>query len=192
MDSQPKNWEVELKFHIDSMPLLEDRLQSLGFHPAAIEQHEDLYFRHPCRDFKQTDEAFRLRRINQSACLTYKGPRQLGSVKTREEIELDVDGASVEDWKRMLLRLGFQAVIPVRKRRQIFESQASEFSHIHVTIDAVEHLGNFAEIETLVGDAEHLESEKNRILTLSRLLGLDRLEPKSYLGLLLAHMQDAR
>ena len=189
MDSQPKSWEVELKFHVDSPQRLESRLQELRFRQTALEQHEDIYLRHPCRDFKQTDEAFRIRRVNESACLTYKGPRHPGTVKTREEIELEIEFETIAGWTTMLQRLGFQTVIPVRKSRQIFESQIPEFSSIKVTIDSVEMLGQFAEIETLVSDQVNLEPEKARILTLSRSLELERLEPKSYLGLLLGRVK---
>lgn len=189
MESQPKYWEVELKFHVDDTQRLESRLKELGFRQTATEQHEDLYLRHPCRDFKQTDEAFRIRRVNQSACLTYKGPRQAGLVKTREEIELKIDHESIESWAVMFQRLGFQTVIPVRKSRRIFENDQSEFNQLKVTMDSVDGIGQFAEIETVVSAGHSLDNAKSRILTLSRSLGLEKVEPKSYLGLTLSRAE---
>jgi adenylate cyclase, class 2 len=186
MNSQPENWEVELKFHGGDVRDLERRLTELGFCQTEFQRHEDTYWRHPCRDFKHSDEALRIRRLNDRAYVTYKGPRQTGSVKTREEIDLDIDLQSLERWKTLIDRLGFQPVPPVRKTRRVFESDRSEYSAIIVVLDAVEGLGEFVEIESIVTENSALEAAKSRILTLSRLLELDQVEPRSYLDQLLS------
>ena len=48
----------------------------------------DQYFAHPARDFAQTDEALRLRRVGKQNFITYKGSKIDATTKTRREIEL--------------------------------------------------------------------------------------------------------
>lgn len=185
-----KTWEVELKFHVDDPGELASRLAVIGFQQVDVQQHEDVYLRHPCRDFAATDEAFRIRRVNDSACLTYKGPRSTSIVKTREELELSIDGSSVEQWKSLMNRLGFQQVVPVRKRRQVFAQRSqAEFSGIHVTIDCVEQLGTFAEIEIVVSEVKDLPEAESRVIGLAQRLELHRRQPQSYLSMLLERIR---
>jgi adenylate cyclase, class 2 len=182
-------WEVELKFHVDDTDQLEKRLLKTGFSMIELQQHEDVYLRHPCRDFAATDEAFRIRRVNESARLTYKGPRSTGPVKTREELELAIDHSAMESWKLLMDKLGFQQVVPVRKARRVFENRsAAEFNGMHVTMDSVEGLGDFAEIEMVVSEATAVEAAEQRVTLLAARLGLERRQPRSYLSLLLASL----
>ena len=180
-----RSWEVEQKFHLDEPRLLVEKLTGLGFKEGATHSHEDIYFRHPNRDFKATDEAFRLRRVDDRACITYKGPRQAGPVKMREEIELMVDASNLTQWKSMLVRLGFQQFPPVRKSRREFSSVDSRFLELIVVMDCVEELGDFVEIEILVVDETELPEAQKRVLDLSKQLGLIRMQPRSYLDQLL-------
>lgn len=182
---EPANWEVELKFHLNDANLLERRLHALGFHPGQEQSHEDIYFRHPCRDFKATDEAFRIRTVDQAACLTYKGPRKRGPVKTREEIELSVDASGVQEWQTLLARLGFQPLPAVRKLRREFRSQSPNWTKLAVVLDSVEGLGEFVEIEMVVTEASRLETAQNEVLSLAQQLGLSQVQPRSYLDQLL-------
>jgi adenylate cyclase class 2 len=186
----PKTWEVELKFHVAQPAVLEENLVACGFDMVELQQHEDIYLRHPCRDFVLTDEALRIRRVNNQACMTYKGPRSAGVVKTREEIELAIDSAALDDWLLLVNKLGFQQVVPVRKTRRIFECRSNkEFAEIHVTIDCVEHLGNFAEIEIVVSDTNGVKAAEQRVLSLAELLELKEMQPRSYLTMLLDAMK---
>ena len=182
---EPEIWEVELKFHLDNARLLASRLNELDFVASPMQSHEDIYFRHPSRDFKATDEALRFRRIDQSAYVPYKGPRRKGPVKTREEIELSVDETENLQWQTLLARLGFQPLPAVRKLRREFKSQSPEWAHLTVVIDQVEGLGEFAEIEMVVTDADGLEAAQSEVLVLAERLGLRQIQPRSYLDQLL-------
>lgn len=185
-------WEVELKFHLDDSSAVETKLREMGFMECEVQQHEDQYFRHPCRDFTVTDEAFRLRTINSTAMLTYKGPRLAGPVKTREEIELAIEGAEVEAWKLLIGKLGFTPVPAVRKLRRVFRGDnKGPDADLVLTLDQVEQLGNFAEVEIVVSDPQLLASAENRILQLAKSLGLEKVQPKSYLVMLLEKYQAA-
>lgn len=178
------SWEVELKFHVDSLPNVERQLSDLGFRQVELQQHEDCYFRHPSRDFIKTDEAFRLRRVNQQAMVTYKGPRHAGPVKTREEIELAIQASQLDQWKLVVEKLGFTPVVPVCKSRRVFVSSEPKFDGVHVTLDDVDQLGQFAEIEIVVHQKQDLPTAENRVTQLAKLIGLERHQPKSYLTLL--------
>ena len=71
-------YEVELKFRVADLPAVEGRLAALGARFAAPVEQVDRYFAHPARDFAQTDEALRLRRVGDEIAITWKGPRLAG------------------------------------------------------------------------------------------------------------------
>ena len=87
--------EVEQKFAVDDHREIQRRLEQLGAHEAGGVEQVDRYFNHPARDFAQTDEALRLRRVGEANFVTYKGPKLDAATKTRREIELPLgDGAN--------------------------------------------------------------------------------------------------
>ncbi len=179
------SWEVELKFHVQDSQAIERNLRQVGFVEVEVQIHEDRYLRHPCRDFTKTDEAFRIRRVNDQAMVTYKGPRHAGPVKTREEIELAIDASQLDQWQLLVSRLGFQQVVPVLKTRRVFRCDTDQYAEIHVTLDEVQQLGSFAEIEIVVAQAEELPNAEKRVSQLAKLIGLEQSQPRSYLSLLL-------
>ncbi len=179
-------WEVEQKFHVDDLPGLESALSAQGFTMCGEERHRDVYMRHPSRNFRETDEAFRVRALGDEACVTYKGPRLQGSVKTRPEIELSIRSDEVDAWLDMLSRLGFPSVPEVKKTRRIFHSASAP--GVLVVIDDVEQLGTFAEVELIIEDAAALSDAGRRIEALGKALGLTRPEKRSYLGQLLSKL----
>ncbi len=137
---------------------------------------EDVYFSNPARDFGKTDEAVRLRKTEDGTELTYKGPRmKAGSAKAREEITVKVaDALSIQ---RILERLGFKEAYVVTKRRTAYQ-----LDKLKVEVDSVDGLGDFIELEVLTESPERatalLETARSE-------LGLSRLEPKTYLELLI-------
>lgn len=185
-------WEVEQKYVVSDAVCLRERITSLGFRLDREEKHCDVYFRHPCRDFRVTDEAFRLRQLDGRTLLTYKGKRLDGAVKTRPEIELSLESAEYDQWQKLLGHLGFQPLPAVRKKREVFLPQLSPHTRTHqgftVTLDEVELLGQFAEIELLVNRESELEMAQSRILELASTLELFAVQPFSYLTQLLAKM----
>ncbi|QDV27564.1 class IV adenylate cyclase [Aureliella helgolandensis] len=190
-----QTWEVEQKFEVSDVAAVLAAIERVGLQEYATEQHVDTYFRHPCRDFRQTDEAFRLRLVNDQACATYKGPRLPGKVKSRPEIELAIDSSEQSQWRAMLERLGFQALPEVRKTRRIFslpkqqatiESPQIDWQGVVVAVDDVEQLGHFAEVELLVTDQEHIAASRDRIAARAIEIGLCNVQPRSYLSQLLS------
>src|SRR5262249_47451023 len=138
------SYEVEVKYRLVDHDQLGRRLAERGAAVGATVGQEDVYLSHPARDFAQTNEALRLRRVGAENRITYKGPRKSGPTKTREEIEIPV--AEGDDTFRRLLRLlenlGFRSVASIRKTRTTF--QLTEREHdIEIALDRAEGLGDF-------------------------------------------------
>ncbi|MDG2220595.1 MAG: class IV adenylate cyclase [Rubripirellula sp.] len=180
------SYEVEQKFRVQDPEALQGRLIELGGVASPAEQHSDTYYNHPCRDFAETQEALRVRRVNNQPFLTYKGTKLPGTVKARRELEWclapgDADGSQTEElWKL----LGFREVATVTKTRQGFTLSA-EPSSFTVVIDEVERLGFFAEIELLVTGPQGVDLARQRILDLAVQLNLEVSESRSYLRMFL-------
>src|SRR5947207_160277 len=103
--------EVELKYRLDDPEALLSSLVARGAQPGEPTVERDVYFNHPSRDFGQTDEALRLRWDGSSAVLTYKGKLLDRVSKSREELELDLEGEhALETARRILILLGFREV----------------------------------------------------------------------------------
>lgn len=184
-------WEVEQKYMVEDPPKLRLALAQLGFSLIRIEDHADVYFRHPCRDFRASDEAFRLRRLDDQTWVTYKGKRLEAAVKTRPETELAVHTGDYEQWTYVLQQLGFSPLPAVCKKRSVYSNLAGseEMREFVVTLDKVETLGDFAEIELLVDDQNQLESAAKKIAQIGAKLGLNNVEHRSYLSQLLRKLK---
>ncbi len=179
-------FEVEQKFHINDGAAVRTRLAELGATEQPAEVHSDTYYNHPCRDFAETKEAFRVRRLNGRPMITYKGPKLPGEVKARRELEWpldpgDDDGSKTES---LLQLLSFRPVATVKKTRHPFTLPES-LTAACVVLDEVEKLGFFAEIEILADSEQAIEAAKNKVVQLASQLGLREAEPKSYLTMLL-------
>ncbi len=188
--------EIEQKYHVDDVDSLHQRLIAMGADEMPVEQHADTYYNHPSRDFSQTKEALRVRRKNGVPLITYKGAKLPGAVKARQELEWrldpgDPDGTQTES---LLVLLGFRKVATVEKSRRNFSLDQSGVP-FKVTIDHIEPLGDFAEIELVVAEKLRNDSDtgkngliataRQQIVDLAPKLGLHRAEPRSYLRMLL-------
>lgn len=177
--------EIEMKFPVTGF---DEALAVLaGWHaerqPTIDEA--DHYFNAPDRDFGQTDEAFRLRRIGTTNRITYKGPKQAGPTKTRTEIELALEeGAdAAERFCRLVQHLGYRPVAVVRKRRTIYGLQRDGWP-LEICCDEVDEVGRFMEVEIVTAPERKAEAQE----VLQRVageLGLATTERRSYLEMLL-------
>lgn len=177
--------EVELKLRAE--PGLLARLQALGlrFGPSVVQ--DDVFLRHPARDFVARDEVLRVRREGHAWRLTYKGPRQAGTGaaagKAREEIEVPV----AADPRPLLLALGFTEGPAVHKRRR-----SADWDGVALALDEVEGLGTFLELEVVVegdGSKDHdVAAARAKVEAAARRLGLDpaRQERRAYVEMLRA------
>ena len=183
--------EVEVKYRSADHERLRRLLLERGAREDPPVVQEDVYLRHPARDFAQTHEALRLRRIGAENRITYKGPRFPGPTKTREEIEITMAAGeeAFRDLARLFENLGFQPVAAIRKRRTTFHLVCPPHG-IEFALDRVNGLGDFAEIETIVRDEADVPAAQAAVLALAAQLGLDQVEPRSYLRMALESRED--
>lgn len=172
-------FEVEIKAPLDEIESIEKKLHDLGAIFQAKIRQSDIYFQHPNRNFAITDEALRIRETDQSAFLTYKGPKIDSTTKTREEIELEIENPKY--FEEILKRLGFITVIRVNKSRKIYN-----LDKFTICLDSVNELGFFIEIETEVLQYSDIPLAKDEAFSILKQLNIPRkkLERLSYLELL--------
>ena len=184
-------YEVEVKVRADH-DAVRERLADAGAERVEGVVQTDTYYDAPHREFAETDEALRLRREadaddagDRSAAetatrITYKGPLVEDESKTREEFETGVgDGETAHE---LLTRLGFAPAATVEKERERYALDGYT-----VTLDAVDGLGEFVEVEREASESE-VESTREGAFEVLRTLGLDPDDGirTSYLGMLLA------
>ncbi|WP_324757727.1 class IV adenylate cyclase [Haloarcula montana] len=176
-------YEVEVKVPAH-LATVADRLADLGAERTRTVVQEDTYYDAPHRDFAETDEAFRVRRETRegttTARMTYKGPLVDDESKTRTEVETGVDDGADAD---LLFRnLGFDPVATVEKDRRFYR-----YDGYTVTLDAVEGVGEYVEVETEVESEDAVEEAREGAYDVVRDLGLDPADQRrtSYLGMLL-------
>jgi adenylate cyclase, class 2 len=178
--------EIEMKFPVADFAPIERRLAEWGAIADIRREDVDQYFKPPDRDFAQTDEALRLRRIGMANFVTYKGPKRDAQTKTRTEIEVALaeGAAAAEDFARLLTHLRYRPVAVVRKHRRLFHLRREDFT-LEVCLDEVADLGRFVELEILAPE-ESLEKARTVLQQVAGALGLSNSERRSYLELLLA------
>ena len=179
-------YEVEQKFRVVHFDAVRQVLRPLGPAWRAGVVQRDRYFAHPQRDFTETDEALRIRSTDEDHWITYKGPKQQHVVKTRQEIEVPLGSGPkrADEFTRLLEALGFHSVAVVTKRRLPFSVVADGWE-FNGTLDEVEGLGTFVELELLVGEDE-IAAAQRAVQGLARQLGLADRETRSYLEMVLA------
>jgi len=158
-------YEVEMKFPV---------LTPLDFEWGDSKEEVDTYYRHPCRDFVQTDEGLRIRRWPTISFITYKGPKIDPETKTRKEIEIPLFPGVHEDCQSLLEALGFSPVETVRKFRKTAE-YCYENQKYYLCFDSLPILkerglpSEFLEIETLA-EEDTLEGAREAILRFAQSL----------------------
>ena len=171
--------EVELKVKIPSLdPVREQLARKQARSTGKVHEH-DIYYNAPHRDFGKTDEAVRVRYTDDHAVVTYKGPKiKKFGLKAREELNFAVESGST--FEAMLDRLGFTRTLEVDKWRETYR-----LGNASVSLDTVEGLGTFAEIEVITENEN--DNPTGLIEMIAKEIGVEG-EPilASYLELLLA------
>lgn len=179
--------EAELKASLGDLAPeeLADRAMALGFLPEEQVRERDIYFNGTERDFRRTDEALRLRRVQrlpdgpQEDLVTYKGPKLDQVSNARTEYETGVSDG--ETAAKLLEALGYRPLAVVDKIRQTYRRE-----EVTLCLDTVTNLGGFLELEILASGEDQREAAVARLLALLKELGIpqDQLSRQSYLELL--------
>lgn len=170
--------EVEVKAKINSFKEMEERLKELGAKKSKTEFQQDIYFASPITDFAKTDEALRIRTTNNDIFITYKGPKLNRDAKTRKEVEMSIESA--EKARDIFEEIGFRPVRTVRKNRQYYT-----YENFEISLDDVEGLSPYMEIEISLSDGEDYTQAQNKIFELFEKLEVTSgFERTSYMELL--------
>ena len=129
-------------------------------------------------DFAETDEALRIRTTNNDTFITYKGPKLNEKAKTRKEVEMTIESAAKAS--DIFTEIGFTPARTVRKSRQYYR-----YENFEISLDDVEGLPPYMEIEIALSDSEDYTEAQNRIFKLFEKLDItDGFERTSYMELL--------
>jgi adenylate cyclase class 2 len=128
---------------------------------------DDHLFDHPTLELRRRQLALRLRRDGGRAILTFKGPRQAGALKSREEIQTGV--ADARALEGILLALGYRRTFRSQKFREEYA-----LGEAQIAVDETP-LGVFIEIEAPPDDIDRAARKLGR--------GPDDYELESYPGL---------
>lgn len=174
--------EIEAKMSVESFDPVRARLRAIGARQAGENLEINTFFDTEDRSLLAADEGLRLRVERgrgggtERYIITWKGPRQMGVVKNREEHELEVDGA--EPAVRLLEKLGYLRTLSFEKRRETWE-----FDGCRIELDELPHLGRFVEVEG---------PDERTVLAVREHLGLSHrpIMKGSYIALLSSYLQD--
>lgn len=172
--------EIEIKVKVPTLDPICQKLDQIGALHSEHLMERDMYYNAPHRDFKDTDEALRLRTTSHGTTLTYKGKKEIicGS-KIRKEYNLSVEAK--ETAHEILTHLGFIPVAEVNKERNYYV-----FEDFSIALDDVSGLGTFVEIELICEEEENINEPANRIASFAKRVGVtgERIAD-SYLELIL-------
>jgi len=174
--------EIEAKMKVADLEAVRTRLGEHGAERVGAHLEVNEFFDTEDRTLLTADKGLRLRRSRddqtgeEKFVITFKGPRQHGPLKSREEEEVEV--ASFEDARRLLHALGYVTILTFEKRRQSWK-----LGDCKIELDELPLLGTFVEIEG------PREQDVLRVRELLRLT--DRpLIKTGYAALLSTHLQE--
>ncbi|MEL7497403.1 MAG: class IV adenylate cyclase [Planctomycetota bacterium] len=183
MENQPI--EVEFKFPVDSLEAIRSKLESLGATSIDSCIQQDEYLNDPLRDFAKLDIALRIRQVDDQYWLTFKGPNLDPDAKIRREIETSLlNQQAAEELRDTFLSIGFYSVATVSKKRECM-SLVWQHLLVEASLDEVDEVGPFVELEILVHHEAEVEGAKNCLQSLSAELELVNSTRTSYLAMLL-------
>ncbi len=152
--------EIEIKFHVDSVPALSRRLRDAGFRLKTRRTHEmNTLYDLPGSPLRKRGELLRLRKYGSGWLLTHKAKGKSGRYKTRVEIETRIANGGKAD--AILRALGFRPTFRYEKFRAEWGDGKG-----HVVVD-----------ETPIGNLGEIEGSPRWIDRTARALGV---EPSNY------------
>ena len=174
--------EIEAKMSVADLEPVRARLRETGAESVGRFTETNTFFDTEDRSLLAADEGLRLRRnVNvergsDEYIITYKGPRQHGLLKSRDEVEVTV--ANSDSATQLLERLGFLRMLSFEKRRESWKLGGCK-----IELDELPYLGSFVEVEGPSDEA---------VLGVRAQIGLvDRpIVRSSYIALLMGYLQE--
>jgi adenylate cyclase class 2 len=173
--------ETEVKLKVEDLESVRRRLGAVGAAHVGKVMETNRIFDSADRSLHRAGKALRVRSSvgigsNESThIMTFKGPRQRGPLKIREELEVEVGDAA--EAAAILRALGYVVALSFEKRRETWTLGGCK-----VELDELPHLGTFVEIE---GPDEQV------IMQVRRQLQLDGRPTitEAYVGLLMDYLK---
>ncbi len=185
--------EIEAKMAVDDVEVLRRRLAALGACHVGRTQETNIFFDDDAGSLQASDRGLRIR-INEhepvegertapradtsyrTTTVTYKGPREGGELKRREEIEFHVDDADAA--AALFEALGYRRTLSFDKHRETFTWRDCE-----IVLDHLPYLGHFIEIEG---------PDNTSVMEARRALGLEEspLLTSSYIAMLASFLHE--
>jgi adenylate cyclase class 2 len=139
--------EIEAKVRIDDPDAFRRRMRERGHESRGTVFEVNRLFDDASLTLRRRGAALRVREEfppgggpRWRTLLTYKGPREPGRVKVREEVDLEV--ADADAVVAVLAALGYAETFRYEKRRTTWHVDPCE-----VVLDELPHIGWFAEVE---------------------------------------------
>ena len=138
--------EIEAKIKVDSHDAVRAKLVALGAQCVGRVLETNHIFDDADRTLLASGSGLRIRTCcvldgdAPPATITYKGPRQPGPLKNREEIQISLDDAQAG--RALLVKLGFVEALRFEKRRETWR-----LDDCHIELDELPYLGCYVEIE---------------------------------------------
>ena len=190
--------EVEIKVRISDPDEMRKVFESKGGIYEISLLHEDMYFNMPTglRDFKQTDEALRIRKSigfdknlkdapkKIKYAITYKGKKLDSETKTRKELEVNVEDGEI--LKNILKALKFQEIFTVKKERELYKINFKNYT-IEALIDYIPILKEyFIEVEYMAESIETISNARDILFEFLAQFDIQKADSitKSYLELI--------
>jgi len=181
--------EIEAKLRVTSHDAVRERLRFLGATHIRTGIETNVIYDRPDGSLRKRGMGLRVRTVTTDqgdappATMTVKGPRTTSALKSREELEVQVDNAATA--AAMLEMLGYRVILRYEKRRESWT-----LDECSVELDTPPHIGLFVEIEGPtaeaveqararldLGDTPHVDPSYVRmLLDLCREQGLDPLD----------------
>ncbi len=180
------NIEVEIRAKVNDFGIIKQKFKEIGIDFIKSERQMDKIF--GAKKFLDSEHKIveggivaRIREIDDKRNLEFKEiSREKGG------IELNCEVSSVEMAEKMLEKLDFEEAFTIKKIREVYSYSAGDeaLPHLHlrpalrdsvfeVCLDEVEQLGNFIEIEKMVGVKEKINSAREECLNLLKQISPD-------------------
>ena len=165
--------EVEIKIKIKESQVESIRRKLLALGSVFVEKikESDIYFTAPHRDFIETKECLRIRERGDYLELTYKGPTTKIMDEKRQfwKSEINIPLRCPKKEAELLLEsLNFTKVVEVVKEREKFLVDKQT-----ITLDNIESLGWFLEIENIATNEKERQEALNKNINFLKKLTLD-------------------
>jgi predicted adenylyl cyclase CyaB len=164
--------EVEVKVKVDDVAALRNKVRKI----AVLKKREirgDDYFALHTKSYPT--KAFRIRFDGRKYIVNFKKPLKKFSkdaivVKKEYEFELK-DTAHIDNFLALLKEFGFKEWVKKKKQTESYAYRKDR--RIVIELSKVEHLGNFMEIECLVGP-KRLNAARKKIFEVLEILGVEK------------------